>query len=141
RQYAWEQLSATGDVPELRDRHLDWHLDFAERARAELLGPDQKEWLDRLDTEHDNLRAALQWSQTGVRDGSSALQLGVALWRFWYVRGYLSEGRRWLAAALDLGQDSYADSRDGHAQPPSLRARALYGAGVLARSQGDLARA
>ena len=100
-----------------------------EEARPELQGPRQAEWFDRLEAEHDNLRAALSWSlERG--DAETTLQMKAELWWFWYKRGHLSEGRRWLEAALE---NSMA--------PISARAEALNGAGVLARNQSDYERA
>ncbi|MDQ3437251.1 MAG: tetratricopeptide repeat protein, partial [Actinomycetota bacterium] len=99
-------------------------------AEPELMGADQVPWMERLEAEHDNLRAALSWSLE-VGDAESALLIGGALWRFWNVRGHFSEGRRWLAAALS----------DGEAAPVGVRARALLGLGYLALRQGDYMRA
>jgi non-specific serine/threonine protein kinase len=86
-------------------------------------------WLHRLEREHDNLRAALRWFQE-QGDAHAALRLCVALVPFWDGRGHLSEGRRWLRAALAAPQTRTA--------PVALRTRALLGAGALAEWQGDL---
>jgi predicted ATPase/DNA-binding NarL/FixJ family response regulator len=95
RHFADEQLHAAQGIELLRDRHVAWYLAFAERAAPRILGPEQSLWLNRLEQEHDNLRAALQWSVE--RDDAMALtRLGIALWEFWYIRGHLSEGRGWL---------------------------------------------
>jgi tetratricopeptide (TPR) repeat protein len=83
--------------------------------------------LDVLDQEHQNLRAALVWSFEGR--GELGLRLVGSLWRFWLIHGHLTEGRRWLDAVLDL--------TEGHEEVSLLRARALNGAGNLARGQGD----
>jgi DNA-binding NarL/FixJ family response regulator len=130
RQYGAEQLRAAGEDGALRTRHLDWFLALAETAWPELTGPDQGQWLDHLEWEHDNLRAALAWSQE-VRDPELGLRLAGALYRFWWWRGHLSEGRCWLARALERDAP-----RRGQA-----RARALNAAAVLARAQGDYAAA
>lgn len=82
-------------------------------------------WLDRLDTEHDNLRVALTW--TLARDAEAALRLAGALGRFWAIRGYLSEGRDWAEQALAGGDDV----------PATVRARALLAAGHMADMQSD----
>ncbi len=103
-------------------------LDGSEAAEAALAGADQVAWLERLEAEHDNLRAALQ----GALDAGEvelAVRLASALARFWDQRSYLSEGRQWLAAALAL-PDTVA---------PAVQAKALRGAGVLAMRQGDFA--
>lgn len=127
REYGWgklEESKATGDV---RTRHLDWYLELAERAEPGLWGRGQRLWLERLETEHDNLRAALEWSKTEGRVSEIVLRLAGALWPFWAVRGHWSEGRSWLGAGLPA---------DGSASL-STRAKALIGAGRLACAQGD----
>ena len=132
RQYASEMLEESGKAPTTRDRHLAWHLDLAERAKSELQGPNQKEWLDRLQIEYNNMRVALGWglSREGG-PGDTGLRLMAALWRFWYVRGYFTEGRRWLEQAFTASPN----------MPPPTRAILLYGLGTLIAEQGDLARA
>jgi ATP/maltotriose-dependent transcriptional regulator MalT len=87
-------------------------------------------WTNRLEADHDNLRAALSWSLE-AGDSGSALRIGGALWRFWGVRGHFSEGRRWLGTSLSRGE----------AAPSSMRARALLAVGDLARRQGVYTRA
>jgi non-specific serine/threonine protein kinase len=133
RQYGWERLAASGESAEVRDRHLSWYLALAEEAEPELRGPEQGAWLDRLDREHDNLRAALRW----VLDcGLSTLGLQVVggIWKFWLRRGYQREGRRWLAALLALP----ADDDDA---TTVARATALEGAAWLAQQNFDFAQA
>ena len=126
REYGRERLAHRGETDELRRRHLDFFLAVAEEAEPELRGPEQKDWFERLDADHANLRAALERSLvTGEAD--SALRLTGALWWFWSVRGYHTEGRSWLNRALTAGVDS----------PPSLRIDPLIGAGLLAYLQGD----
>lgn len=134
QEYARERLRVGGEEGALRRRHAEHYLSLAERAEPELTGRNQAPWLDRLEAEHDNLRAALGWSLEQP-DGERALRLAGALWRLWYSRGYLSEGRRWLEAALDR------DGTGGAPAPPPVRAKALYGAGMLAWDQGSYARA
>jgi predicted ATPase/DNA-binding response OmpR family regulator len=130
REYAWERLEQSGELPQLRRRHARCYLALAEAAGAELSGPGQIQWLDRLEREHDNLRAALEWArEAGERE--LLLRLAGALWGFWHTHGHQREGRRWLDAALQ-----------GSAQlPPAWRARALYGVGWLAYDQGDYGQA
>ncbi|MCW5853406.1 MAG: tetratricopeptide repeat protein [Anaerolineae bacterium] len=129
RQYAAEKLAEAGEREALRHCHLDWCIEVAEQAEPELRGPHQAEWLRRLDLEHDNLRAALQWAvEHAVEAG---LRLAGALTRFWSIRGLLSEGGGWLDQCLARSPDS----------PRLTRAKALYGAGIFARLQGDDARA
>jgi len=132
RDYAWERLRERREIRALRDRHAAYHLSLAERAEQPLKGgADQAAWLDRLSREHDNLRAALQWllDADSIADG---LRLAGALWRFWYRRGFIAEGRVWLARLLE---------RDVSDVPAAVRAKALGAAGTLATFQGDYAEA
>ncbi len=129
-EYAREKLQESGEAGEIRRAHKEYFLALAEEAEPELMGADQVPWMERLEAEHDNLRAALSWSLE-VGDSESALLIGGALWRFWNVRGHFSEGRRWLAAALS----------EGEAAPVGVKARALLGLGYLALRQGDYMRA
>ncbi|CAA9434270.1 MAG: hypothetical protein AVDCRST_MAG03-3511 [uncultured Rubrobacteraceae bacterium] len=128
RQYALEKLEEAG-AQETRRRHAEHYLALAERARPHLNGPDQCPWLDRLEGEIYNLRAAIGWS-LGGGDPEVALRLVAELWWFWYKRGHLTEGRRWLEEALGRS-----------ATPGPARAEAFNGAGVLARNQADYDRA
>jgi tetratricopeptide (TPR) repeat protein len=134
RQYARDRLRESGTREAGRTRHRDHFLALAEEAKPKLTGPEQALWLDRLESEHENLRAALEWCQEDEKQGAEGeLRLSAALPWFWWTRGYLSEGREWLAAAL---------SRPGTAQERTkARADALTGAAVLAWMQGDNAAA
>jgi predicted ATPase/DNA-binding CsgD family transcriptional regulator len=130
REYALEQLAASEEADEIQTAHTVYYLALAEEAEPELNGAEQRAWLKRLEAEHSNLRAVLQWSlERGDRE--TALRLGGVLWRFWLSQGHLSEGRRWLEDALAGGGSASA----------STRARALNGAGTLAHYQGDYGRA
>jgi predicted ATPase/DNA-binding SARP family transcriptional activator len=128
RQYAAERLAEAGPggTEATRTRHLAWAVELAEKAEAKLQGDEQAAWLEVLDEEHDNLRAALDWAaESGrVEDG---LRLAAALVRFWEIRGYLRQGRARLEA--------FAAEPGG---PPALRAKALNAAAVLAQRQGDV---
>jgi predicted ATPase/DNA-binding CsgD family transcriptional regulator len=127
REYALERLVDAGELTATRRAHAAYCLRLAERAEAALLGPEQASWLECLEREHDNLRAALRWCLDGG-EAEAGLRLGGALWRFWYVRGYFAEGRTWLAELLALPS------------APTLaaaRASVLEGAGNLAHQQGD----
>ncbi|HLJ61564.1 MAG TPA: tetratricopeptide repeat protein [bacterium] len=128
RQYAWERLVESGEGDLFRARHLAWSVRLAETAEPELVGAGQVEWLNRLEAEHDNLRVALDWSLDS-NASEEGMRLASAARRFWYSRGYLAEGRRWLAALLD-------GSRGG---APVLRAKALRAVGELAFLQADYA--
>jgi predicted ATPase/DNA-binding XRE family transcriptional regulator len=133
REYAAEQLEGAGDdAAAAQARHAVYYLELAERAEPELTGPDQARWLARLEAEHGNLRMALSWMER-AGEPESGLRLAAALWRFWYTRGYLTEGRARLAAALARAESAGA--------PELARARALFAAGVLASEQGEVIQA
>jgi len=128
REFALEQLAASGEDGATRAAHADVLIALVERATPELSGPAQPHWLDRLEREHDDLRAAFDWTiRTG--DAARALRLGAALCRFWIIRGFHTEGRQRLRAALAL-QHSPAEE--------PVRARVLSGAAILAYEQADL---
>lgn len=122
REYALEMLRASGEETLLQDRHRAFYLTFANAADAQLSGAQQATGLQLLETEHDNLRAALSGGEAAMR-----VKLAGALWRFWWMRGYYTEGRAWLRAAL---------ATEGEV-PDEFRGRALGGAAALASEQGD----
>ncbi len=126
RSYALDQLSVSEDRPTLHRRHLLLFLTLAEVAEPEIQGPDQALWLDHLAREHDNLRAALQWALDN-QETDAAMHLAAALGEFWWPRGYVKEGRRWLAKVLEQGKE-----------PTPARAKALYRAGELAYAERDV---
>ena len=128
RGYGWERLETEGELERWRSRHLDWFLALAEEAERKLAGPEQGEWLERLEEEHDNLRAALGWCREAPEGAAVGQRLAGALWRFWEVRGYLGLGRSSLLEALE---------RDGAGGFTSERGKALNGAGHLANRQSD----
>jgi predicted ATPase/DNA-binding CsgD family transcriptional regulator len=135
REYALEQLQASGEYEQVRRRHGAYYRELADQADAELVGAGQSAWLDRLEAEHGNLRAVLART---VEHGEveAGLSLGGALWRFWWMRGYLTEGRQRLDALLaarSVGKTPEART--------SERGRALLGAGLLALWQGSYASA
>ena len=111
-------------------RHAQWCLAFAETAEPHMTSGGRKPWLDRLAAEHDNLRAALTWCLGTDGELETGLRLADALIYYWYFNGYHTEGRRWMAEYLAHPQ---------LANYPRLRAQALYGAGKLAWTQGDIA--
>ncbi|MCW3051245.1 MAG: hypothetical protein JWN14_415, partial [Chthonomonadales bacterium] len=129
RQYAEERLQSSGEEERVKGRQRDWCVALAEEAEPQLRGAEQGRWLRRLETERDNLRAALSWNGPGAEAG---LRLAGALWRLWYVRGDYSEGRAYLRRTLERAE--------AQAKTPA-RARTLNGAGVLAYSQSDYASA
>ncbi|MGI8909594.1 MAG: tetratricopeptide repeat protein [Rubrobacteraceae bacterium] len=105
RQYARERLEGSGQADAVRQRHALWFLALAEEAEPELTQEQQGLWIERLEVEHDNLRTALRWLLER-REIEPTLRLCGALGEFWHMRGYLSEGRRWLEAALETGAGS-----------------------------------
>lgn len=126
REFALERLREAGDESAARTRHAEIYLALAESMEPSLRSGPQEMELDRLEAEHDNLRAALHWYlDSGVERG--ALRLTGALWRFWFLRGYLTEGRLWLQRSLSPATD----------RTPGVRAKALNGAAVLAEFQTD----
>ncbi|MEO5881410.1 MAG: tetratricopeptide repeat protein [Caldimonas sp.] len=131
RQYARDRLLESGEVEVWRNRHLSCFVALAEEAGPQLHGPQQQSWIDRLETEHDNMRAALEWCSRIDSLAESGLRLAGALWPFWSVHGYLAEGSGWLSRVLAGAPDLRSD----------WHASALSGAGELARIQGDHAAA
>ncbi|HLV79283.1 MAG TPA: tetratricopeptide repeat protein, partial [Chthonomonadaceae bacterium] len=125
RQYAYEKLTAAGEADLFRERHRDYFLALAERAELYLKSPEQKQWLERLEREYDNIHVVLAWK----REGEKPLRLVGALWRFWFLRGHISAGREWLENTLNLNQEA----------DPLLRAKALNGVGVMAMVQSEYA--
>jgi len=139
REFALERLTQDDDLGGARQRHAEHYVAFAEAARAQLDGPAQLTALDRLETEHDNLRAALSWLLEDPSAGSAGqddrsllgLRLVQALTAFWYQHGYATEGRRWLQRAMELA------SVDGGAPLAGV----AHGLGVLMDQQGEAAAA
>jgi len=129
RAYALERLAERGEEETMRQRHAEYYLALAEEADPHLRTAAQQAWLERLDMEGDNLRAALGWCIERAADAEAGLRLAGALGWFWTMRGHPSEGRAWSAKALQRGSDAR----------PALRARVLFMAGSLAWQQGDLA--
>jgi len=131
QEYALEKLAASGELPDLRRRHASYFLALAERSEAELRGRRQVTWWQRLEAEHENLRAALAWAVDNAA-AEIGLRLAAALGGFWRMAGHLAEGREWTARVLALPQP---------AALPIHRARALNAAGLLAFHDADYAHA
>jgi predicted ATPase/class 3 adenylate cyclase len=127
REFAAQQLDASGEDGDIRQRHADTYLALAEEARPNLTGWSQKQWSDTLERDHDNLHAALDWCLS-VGDTERSQRFTYALWRYWQLRGRLDEGLRYTAAARQLGGTD-----------PALRARALEAAGGIAWWRGEVA--
>ncbi len=129
RQYGADKLRGEGSAVVWHDRHRDYFLTLAERAEPELHGPEQAAWLAGLETELDNLRAAMDWCKKSGHTQAWQRFAG-ALWWFWDMRGSLQEGREWLEGALAADDGGTI-----------ARAKALDGAAALAWHQGNLERA
>jgi predicted ATPase/DNA-binding CsgD family transcriptional regulator len=125
REYGRHRLREAGREVPLRLRHRDWYA--AAAARQEGLSARQIQWIDRLDADHDNLRAALEFCLAEPGEAEDGLRMACDLWLYWETRGHLTEGRRFVGLLLD---------RAG-AGSPWLRARGLWVAGYLALVQGD----
>ncbi|MFC0625082.1 ATP-binding protein [Kribbella deserti] len=126
REFAMSQLEQSGRYDEVARRHAAFHVALVEQAEAHLRGPNQGDWLNRLDLDLDNLRVAITWAlRTGAT--AEAMRLAGGLWLFCYLRGYYAEGAEWLEQALKLAEQA-GDEKD---LTPS-KAKALVGAGMLA---------
>ena len=99
RQYGQERLQESGESEAIQSRHAASFLALAKQAGPELSGSQQVMWLKRLDTERDNLRAAMRWL-LGKGESETAARIGWAVWLFWWMHGYFTEGRRWMEEAL-----------------------------------------
>lgn len=144
RQYAGDRLQESGSSEAMLDRAASWFLRLAAEAAGQMLGPEQAAWLEKLETEHDNLRASLSWYEREEKSasGEAGLRLAVALCRFWATRGHFSEGRQWLGKALGRMPENTSGQEVATgfaAEALALRGKALSGAGSLARNQGDYA--
>jgi non-specific serine/threonine protein kinase len=129
RQYARERLMAHGEEAHWRDRHLAYFVAYTESVEPLLKGSAVQAGLDRMETEHDNLRLALDWAESGRGDGLAGLRIAAAVWWFWQTRGHWREGRRRLSRLLAVPAT----------EALAIRAKALRGAGALARRQSDYA--
>lgn len=143
REFALEQLGASDESPQLQQCHADYFLRLAQQAAPALLGAEQEQWLNRLEVEHDNLRAALTWS---LAQGALplALELGLALGQFWWRHGHIAEARAWLQRILAHWEQGTTTKAAIVEAPPDLQkklATALYQAGAFAWHQGDFAQA
>jgi predicted ATPase/Tfp pilus assembly protein PilF len=126
RGFAFECLSQSGSaVAAVQRRHGEYFLKLAEQAEQEMLGPQGALWVKRLEREHDNLRAALEWWLQN--EPETALRICGSAWRFWLTRGHITEGRNWLKRALDSSR-----------APSLARGKSLLADGTLAFHQGEL---
>lgn len=130
REYSLERLADSGEVEALRHKHAAFYLAQAEAAEPELTRSHQITWLDQLEREHGNLRAALGWS-LDHGDPAISARLCAALWRYWTIRGHLNEGRQWFDQVIARGS----------LLPTPLHIRVLDGAAKLADAQSNFERA
>ncbi|MGE3271532.1 MAG: tetratricopeptide repeat protein [Chloroflexota bacterium] len=132
REYALDRLDESGEADAIRRRHILAYLAFIESIEEELYGPEQAARFARVEEEHDNLRAALEWSEVGGY-AQPAFRLAAGLWWFWSMRGHVEEGRARLESVLERFplKAEASDARKG------LHASASYSAGILASMQGD----
>jgi non-specific serine/threonine protein kinase len=119
RQYGRERLRETGEAPAVRDAHLTWAVGLAEEAERHLDGLDQAAWLDALERELDNLRAALEWAVTARNAQAGLLLASITVGSFWTWRSHVPEGQRWLQRLLETPAEV----------TPSVRAKGLLAAG------------
>jgi len=129
RAFAGELLAESGELAELRARHGAYFCELGARSAPILLGPDQTEWLRRLDQESENLLAARLWCGEAAARSGLGLRLAAGLWEYWHIRGLMQEGARWLQEALDRTASANRD-----------RAACLTGLGVLLSLRGELDR-
>ena len=122
REFALEQLAASGEAGETRRRHAEFYLGLVQRAAPHLTGPEQAQWLARLDREYSNIRAVLERARAGSVHAAILPQFAAALWRYWNVRGSWLEGRAWTTTALPQVPPRAA----------RLRLELLHGSSVLA---------
>ncbi|MEZ4865838.1 MAG: tetratricopeptide repeat protein [Caldilineaceae bacterium] len=130
RDYGWQAMKEHDETIDTQRRHANYYLALAEKAEPELIGPKQAEWLNRLERAHDNLRAVLRWCKV-AQEIRSGLRICGALWRFWQIRGYCTEGSEWLSILLNLAPPEHS----------RVYAKALKSAGSLVWAQGDYLRA
>jgi non-specific serine/threonine protein kinase len=124
RQYAQEKLDEEGEGTEMRNRHLQYMRVFAKHAELRLKSAEQLEWMDRLELEQDNIRAALTWAEE-VESVETGLELATSLWVFWVYRGHMKEGRSFLERLLAMSETT------GQLR---TRAKAHMAAGILAHN-------
>jgi non-specific serine/threonine protein kinase len=132
REFALERLEQSGELSAVRGRHLEYYLGLAERSEQELVGPNQGAWFETLETENENLLAALAWCGRVEGGGEKGLRLAASVYRFWSARGHYALGRRALIEAL---------ARPRVVGDSAARAKALVRGAGLAIAEGDHAAA
>lgn len=129
RQYALEHLRASKQLARIRSRHAEYCAELAAPPDQDSGGFEHQAWFDLLETNLDNLRVTLDWARCTPEQAETGLQIAGDLWRFWEVRGHVTEGRRWLAELLAIPPAAI---------PTAARAQALFAASWLTMLQeGD----
>ncbi len=136
REYARDKLENAGELDSTADRHLDYFVQLAEAAEQGTLGNELAQWMRRLDAEHYNLRAALEWSLSREGRAEQGLRLAGALMRYWDNRGYFSEGRQWCTRLLTKIEQGPERTR-----PSTERAKVLRALAGTLWEQGDFSEA
>jgi len=135
REYALEQLARLGEEATVRQQQCTYYIAFTEPVDAELKGSQQELSLARLDSEHNNLRGVINHSLE-IKDTKSAMQISGSLLRFWFMRGYITEGRDYFEKAVAQNK-----SQPDSVVPGIILARVLNGSGILAHMRGDFLKA
>lgn len=131
-EYAAERLEESGESNKVKEWHAEYYLALARAAESQITGPNQKEWLQTLEAEHDNLRATMRWAVEGG-DVEIGVRIACGVWRFWYMHSHMEEGLRWFDLLLRKAEGSYL--------APSLLISALNDAGALAMTRSEYDRA
>lgn len=131
QKYCRERLMENYEFEIFMQKHAEYFLKLGSQSYGKMWGTEQSLWLSLLDEDYDDLRSALTWFSQAAGNEENLLQMAGSLWRYWEIRGHITEGRGWLETALAKNEKS----------PTFLRANGLGGAGVLARQQGDYIRA
>jgi len=128
RQYGLERLKETQALEAVRDRHLTWFVELCARAEKAFPGKDQRQWVERIAIEYENIAAAISWARTSPMRLGLALEIVGSLMRYWWIRGELTTGRETVSKIVDIANES---------DHPVPFAKGLYALGALAWSQGD----
>ncbi len=128
RQYASDRLAEVGSIDETRDRHLKWFTELCELAEIHMPGGNQRQWVERITSEYENIPAAFSWAKGAKYRTSYALRMSGSLMRYWWIQGLMTAGRETALRSIELpGAKDY----------PIPYAKTLYTLGALAWSQGD----
>ncbi len=139
RQYARDKLLETGEAARIRDRHLDYYVHLTEKSEQELFGTMALSWVNRLEAEYDNMRAAIEWGMDN--NVLAVLRMAGALPNFWFRRGYESEGIKWVEEALTRADAlSQADADEAHRRMVII-AKAWQSLALMSFSQGNMTKA